>query len=503
MKKILSFILILSLIIVCSACGDDASNVSKIPLDDYYENSAYANTQTPLESNNDSSVKNPQSSKVNNNSSKNNSKTSNENSSFSQNTTSTVNNNVVNNNTTTSSATVSSTSKKDVNILIPRNYTKQEQVVVDNYQKTYGIKINTTVATSGYDAKMVSLISQGKSPDIVLFGSENFPGTVTSALQPINDYLSKTSGNLNSVYMDAFKINNKIFGLAKKDNWFNDGQNYVIYYNAKIFKDAGVTTPYQLYKEGKWNWESQREALMKLKNANKIYTIGFQQLDLMMLSAGVDFVSYDSYNANFVCNIGELNNTSLITKAWMEMVQFRSDDYLATDDIFKNFNNGTLALLGAATEGMCRDFGWFNDFKGGVNNIEAVPFAGPKGKNAYTPVKARCFGIPKKAKNPDGAIAFLNYFLESSNYNITSDIYHTQFQSVFNGVNSSTNRRKISYSGGIVSANYNSNEYHNICNRITISSYGNVANTINNHSDIKQIKSAMSKCNKNLQRFKD
>ena len=473
MKKILSFILVLFVCITCAGCGGDASNVSKIPLDDYYEGEAYKNNKNPFENSQSDNIASA-SDKNNNNSSKNNSSKNHNNSNI---TTSQINNNTsVNNNANTSSVTSTApTNKKDINILLPRKLTKQEQSLVDNYKKTHEIKINITVtSTNDYYAEMVSLISSGKSPDLVVFDSNAFPIKPTAALQPIKDYISKSFNNLNSKYMDAFKVGDKIFGFAKSGNWFNNGKDYVMYYNAKVFENTNITTPYELYKQGKWNWETQKETLMSLKNKGKPSALKFQRPDLMMLSAGEEFISYNSSTSTYTNNITNITNNSLITKAWQEVFFLYSSNLLHSDKSISDFIEGKNALFGGAVENMCRDFGFFDNFKDGVENICAVPLAGPKGKTAFIPTNAACFGVPKKAKNPDGAIAFLNYFLDNSNYSTNNDFYNNQLKEVFGRVASDNKNKKIAYFEGAFETNSNLpiGEYNKLYNYLYSANYG-------------------------------
>ena len=454
MKKIVVLILAFVLFVVCVGCGGDASNVSKIPLDDYYEGESYKNNKNPFENSQSDNIASA-SDKNNNNSSKNNSSKNHNNSNI---TTSQINNNTsVNNNANTSSVTSTApTNKKDINILLPRKLTKQEQSLVDNYKKTHEIKINITVtSTNDYYAEMVSLISSGKSPDLVVFDSNAFPIKPTAALQPINDYISKSFNNLNSKYMDAFKVGDKIFGFAKSGNWFNNGKDYVMYYNAKVFENTNITTPYELYKQGKWNWETQKETLMFLKNKGKPSALKFQRPDLMMLSAGEDFISYNGSTATYTNNINNITNDSLITKAWQEIASLYSNGDLNADESISDFVEGKNALFGGAVENMCRDFGFFDNFKDGAENICAVPIPGPKGKKAFIPTNASCFGVPKKSKNPDGAIAFLNYFLDNSNYSTNNDFYNNQLKEIFGKVANNNQNKIIAYFKGACETNSN------------------------------------------------
>ena len=109
--------------------------------------------------------------------------------------------------------------------------------------------------------------------------------------------------------MNAYKANGKYFTVAIAGSYSVEDCLYTTYYNPQLLKGAGVTTmPYDLYKQGKWNWETQEDVLHKLVKAGTL-GMSLQSEDLFMLSAGVEFVDYNG--TEFINNLSTVNSNSL------------------------------------------------------------------------------------------------------------------------------------------------------------------------------------------------
>ena len=214
----------------------------------------------------------------------------------------------------------SSVKSKGVHVLMWRKYTPLEQKLVDDFQKKTGMKVRTTQTTeSEYSTKLISLIAGGDSPDVVCMGSTNFPGLATKSLQTLKaDVFRLDDSCWYKDYMNAYKTNGKYFTVAMKGAWAVEDCNYVTYYMPKVLKAAGVSEdPWTLYKKGQWNWEKQREIAQKVSKKSGYIGISFQAQDLMMYSAGVDFVSYDGNQ--FKNELGNANANSLLTRVGRQL----------------------------------------------------------------------------------------------------------------------------------------------------------------------------------------
>lgn len=385
--------------------------------------------------------------------------------------------------------------KGDIHILMWRKLHKSEQLLVDQYKKLTGNNVKVTITTQNeYTTKLVSMVSGGNSPDVVMFQSNWFPSLVTKALQPLeNKYFQLDSDCWNKAYMDAYKINGVYFGVAMPLSWSCDDCNYVTYYSPQVLKKYGITTtPYQLYKQGKWNWDAQAEIARKLKNKG-ITGISVQSYDLYMLSAGADFVKYDG--SKYTNQLGSVKGTSMLTKAWTEVAKLKQEDVLIAWDLSK-VQQYQVGLFTAIAYGFYKEGDWFQSSF--AKNLEAVPVAGPT-STTYTPVRPKCWGVPKKAKNPEGAAYFLRYFLDTSAFNFDSTFHNKQFAEVYKIVTKSSAKKTVMHGSGVTDY-VEANTYSNLCSALSNSSPQTITNQLNSKKG--SVDTGINRANKDLKRIK-
>ncbi len=386
--------------------------------------------------------------------------------------------------------------KGEIHILMWRNWHKSEKLLIDQYKKLTGVNVKTTVVAEGdYATKLVSMVTAKNSPDIVCLTSNNFPSLVTKAMQPLDPKdFQLDSDCWSKTLMDAYKINGRYFGVAMPKSWSCEDLNYVTYYNPTILKSFGVTTtPYQLYKQGKWNWETQSDIARKAKQAGKT-GLALQSSDVFMHSAGQDFVSYDGKQfKNLLGGTGKAN--TLLVNAWSEVAKLQTDG--AIGGWSTDFASGKIAMMTGIAYGLYNEGNWYTEAVG--KTLEAVPVAGPKGSTAYTPIRPKTWGIPKKAKNAEGAAYFLRYFLDTSAFNFSSTFYNKQFEEVFNTITKASAKKSVMFGWG-VSDYITPDTYNTICNELQKttakdipSRIGQVGSTIN---------SPVTRANKELKRIK-
>lgn len=393
-----------------------------------------------------------------------------------------------------------SVKEKGVHVLMWRQYTETEQKQINDFQSKTGIKVRTTVTTeSEYSTKLIALITGKDSPDVICMGSRNFPGLVTKCLQP----LDQNKFNLNDSawykkYMDEFRVGDKFFAAAMRGIWNVEDTNYVTYYNPVVLRECGVTQmPYDLYKEGNWNWAKQKEIVLAVANkgSDKGYT-GLSTLgyDIFMHSAGLDFVDYDPVKATFTNNIGAKNEQ--IIAAWTEMAELTAAKATSAYDV-KNFKAGKVGLLTAIAFGLYTN-GWFDAKVDTIQNIsQAVPVAGPTQSDSYIPVRPKCWGVAKGAKNVQGAAYFIRYYLDSTTLNMSSTFHNKQYEEVFNIITSENARKRVMNGEGI--ADYvTEGNYSKICSALNTSTAANLNTVLNKYKGT--INSSVNRANKALER---
>ena len=388
--------------------------------------------------------------------------------------------------------------KGEIHILMWRKFHKSEQFLVDQYKKQTGNNVKVTIVPEvEYTSKLVTMVTGKKDvPDVVVFSSNIFPGLATRALQPLkNKDFQLDSDCWNKAYMDAYKINGVYFGVAQPTSWSCEDCTYVTYYSPAVLKNFNYTgpTPYQLYKDGKWNWETQAEIARAVAQKGGV-GMSVQGYDLFMLSAGADFVKYDG--SKYENMLGSVKGASLLTKAWTEVAELMQDDVITSWDI-TNVQQGRVGLFTAISYGLYNEGDWFQ--KSFAAKLEAVPVAGPKGGTAYTPVRPKCWGVPKGAKNPEGAAYFLRYFLDTSALKFDTTFHNKQFGEVYKTITKSSAKKTVMHGSG-VSDYVKADNYRQICDALARTSPNGITTTLNSKKTT--IQPGITKANKDLSKIK-
>lgn len=131
----------------------------------------------------------------------------------------------------------------------------------DLMKQHYGCSLEVIKTTyEDLTQKAVQMILSGDAPDVVFFKMADFPNFILNGIvddvsqyidtsDPFWDYLDKNPLKYQGVDYNCF-VNTKNNGMT--------------YFNTKMFKNAGLETPYELFKKGEWTWEKYYELAKKL-----------------------------------------------------------------------------------------------------------------------------------------------------------------------------------------------------------------------------------------------
>ncbi|WP_314003345.1 sugar ABC transporter substrate-binding protein [uncultured Paenibacillus sp.] len=117
-------------------------------------------------------------------------------------------------------------------------------------------KIKLIPVPGDYEQKIMTELSGGAGPDLFYVGD----GLMSKLIEnkSIVDLTEFANSELSYAKPDEFapglwgpaKVGENIFGMPV------DSNPMVLYYNKKLFKDAGLKTPQEYFDEGSWNWET-------------------------------------------------------------------------------------------------------------------------------------------------------------------------------------------------------------------------------------------------------
>lgn len=287
-----------------------------------------------------------------------------------------------------------------------------------DFQRKYGGKVTIEyVPFNEMITKTVAMQKAGKAPDIIQNGDQFFPSTaVQKVVQPL-EQLVDSNGNKVSFdkslwsaeTLSAFKYNGKTYAIS--DPTYKPTLTF-IYFNETMFKKEGLTSPKELYKQGKWNWAEFEKACKKLaksRNGTLIqksfstYTIP----SLFMISNNASILTFDSAGKA---------KANLTDDKVMSTLQFLYDalqpvekggfmDYKGPETFQADFANGILGMQAGVAPTANVTFDW-----------DLVPMpVGPDNKENRLASAVYGFSIPTGAKNPEGAMAYI-YFMSNPKY---------------------------------------------------------------------------------------
>lgn len=132
--------------------------------------------------------------------------------------------------------------------------TASQAVRTEVFEKEYpNVKVeNTIVPLHEYHEKLLTMIAGGKAPDIACIESSSLSQYVYyRAIISLNEYIEKDTTLDWDDYLlhEDVTYDGDIYGLPA-------GRNFACrVYNEDMFNEAGIPTPYQIQKEGNWDWE--------------------------------------------------------------------------------------------------------------------------------------------------------------------------------------------------------------------------------------------------------
>ncbi len=283
-----------------------------------------------------------------------------------------------------------------------------KSVALEMFETKYGGKIEwiPTDWNSRYDALSTNVLG-GVGVDIFP-GDDvfNFPkGIISGMFQPIDNYVDINDTIWQNVKagMNAYSFGGKHFNLVTSVT-----AEEIVIYNKATIEANGLDDPWELYKEGNWNWDTFKSMLQEFVDEdNDQYGIdGFWSENALLLSAGVPSVGttddghlisnlkdatlekamnyqYDLFNAGLVFNREQFN--------WSEQPAMMGEGR----QLF--YIIGPYALDGKPET-------WTHKID--PENVGVVPVPSPAGSDPYQAAKINGFALCKGAANPEGAVLF-------------------------------------------------------------------------------------------------
>lgn len=373
---------------------------------------------------------------------------------------------------------------------------KSEEKVIKSFESQTGMKVEVKHTTNAgtYGEFISASLAAKEGYDIAMFNNIDFPGRPVNFFQPLNDVkgFDLSDSAWDKAVMDTQKINGKYYGV--NINGSNHTEYICMFFNESMFKKRGVKTPRQYWEEGNWNWDTFLDcakAMTYKENGVQVYGYvnrGTGYITYWTQAAGTDFIKYDG--SKFTSNLSDAKLLDTI-KYYNEFgSKLKVMDSNTTYGV-PSFRQGEAAMFSVISYAMRKDSS--TNFAQMTDTIDAVPFPMPKGEKQIAIVDSTLFGVLKGAKNPEGAMHFLRYFLDPKNYDMSSNFINKNLEKTFNEL--AKMDKRVSLSQGVV--NYAALvDFANVCHNIALTSADQVTAKVKSYASNFDI--AVNKANKAL-----
>lgn len=281
-----------------------------------------------------------------------------------------------------------------------------ESVNLNLFRTKYGgeIEYYATTWNSRYSDLSTKVLG-GEGVDFFPCDTAALPkGVISGMFQPIDDYIDMSDPLWDGVKeaMEIYNFNGKHYELVNSVS-----AEQVVIYNKQTIEEMGFDDPWELYEEGKWNWDTFKQMLTDFVDvdAERYGLDGYWNEKALFLSAGVPSVStengklvthltdgtvekaqnylYDLYTSGLVIDLAQFE--------WAEQPAFIGEG----KELF--YLIGNWAVTSAPET-------WST--KMDPDNLGIAPVPSPVGSDPYQSATLDGWVICKGAANPEGVNLF-------------------------------------------------------------------------------------------------
>lgn len=272
---------------------------------------------------------------------------------------------------------------------------------VDAFKAKYGATVKfTQYGWQEYQSKIIQMVGSKTPPDLTPVFDQQFLTYVgRNVIQSPADYVNLDDPVWNKELCRLYEWGGKLWGVSTD----KDLGVFGIYYNKDLFEENGVDDPYTLYKQGKWTFDTFRQAAKDLtvfKDGNRTIT-GFAcwKWDILSMANGGTGIALTDNNGIQITldKPNELTAFQLIQN--MQLTDKSYDYAMSSKDNY--FQAGRIAMIAERPA-------YSALYYKGKFDIGWVPLPkGPDVKGEIAPCIVRSWAVPVGAKNPEGGMAYV------------------------------------------------------------------------------------------------
>lgn len=262
------------------------------------------------------------------------------------------------------------------------------------FEEKYGGEVEVIYAEWGEMlSTVISLQQSDDAPDLFEVYDETLYNVILSGVaQPLDNYITDKDMGYYPIDKSTFQWEGSTYAIPLKPYAF------YIMFNRDLFELEGLKAPDEMFRDGEWNWDTFRDVCKKLTKTvdGEVtqYAYGSWEDTILsfMYANGGSLLNVDTATGTVTSNLG-----SVKTQNTLNYLMELKDTFVYGSDMFGWFDNGNLAMIRA------KEFPVELPFDVGM-----VPFPTGddyEGKNLV--VYPQGMAVPNRAKNPEGAVAFM------------------------------------------------------------------------------------------------
>ena len=279
------------------------------------------------------------------------------------------------------------------------------QKVVKKFEEDTGIKVKMVqFLNTEYITKVSQQIAAGKSPDIA--GSNAWFPSSLEMLQPLPEIFDVNDGFWDKRITEALSVNGQYFYVNTYNSPFTSGP--AIFYNIKLFENAGLKTPQEYYDEGNWSYETLKKVAKDCVEAG--YKGAIMEPMHIAEQMNSTLIKYNPAKGTFS---GSVNEDGFVSA--LKYVASGLEEGLFYNDRTDAFGRGGIGMTMMGTFGMLA-VGAFTKMLPSEIGVVPLPSSFEGKQLNHAPCAMRGYGICRGAKNIEGAYYLLRYFLDLDKY---------------------------------------------------------------------------------------
>lgn len=171
------------------------------------------------------------------------------------------------------------------------------------FNKKHNANVEISITSDGLDTELAKSVASGMPYDIIANHGNYYPSLINSdLLEPLDSYITDaemsnsknpTAGGLSADVLKSFQWGGKYYAAGSAKSIYSD----VFMYNKKMFNDAGLEDPWELYQNGKWTWDKFMEMAVSVSDiANEISFLEKPSLQVWLTLNCIDPILRDGDN---------------------------------------------------------------------------------------------------------------------------------------------------------------------------------------------------------------